>query len=89
MVEQLKQDMRPLAVLLGAKADGRASLCLAFSPELVKRGLHAGKLVGELAAKVGGKGGGKPDFAQAGGKDPNGLSDALKLGREKLVEALK
>lgn len=89
MVEQLKQDMRPLAVLLGAKADGRASLCLAFSPELVKRGLHAGKLVGELAAKVGGKGGGKPDFAQAGGKDPSGLSDALKLGREKLVEALK
>ncbi len=88
MVEQLKQDMQPLAVLLGAKSEGRASLCLAFSPELVKRGMHAGKLVGELAAKVGGKGGGKPEFAQAGGKDPNGLAEALKLGREKLVEML-
>ncbi len=88
MVEQLKQDMQPLAVLLGAKSEGRASLCLAFSPELVKRGLHAGKLVGELAAKVGGKGGGKPEFAQAGGKDPNGLAEALKLGRERLSEAL-
>ncbi|CAG0975000.1 alanyl-tRNA synthetase [Planctomycetaceae bacterium] len=88
MVEQLKQDMQPLAVLLGAKSEGRASLCLAFSPELVKRGLHAGKLVGELAAKVGGKGGGKPEFAQAGGKDPNGLAEALKLGRERLLESL-
>ena len=88
MVEQLKQDMQPLAVLLGAKSEGRASLCLAFSPELVKRGMHAGKLVGELAVKVGGKGGGKPEFAQAGGKDPNGLAEALKLGRERLSELL-
>lgn len=89
MVEQLKQDMRPLAALLGAKADGRASLLLSLSPEAVKRGLHAGKLVGELAAKVGGKGGGKPEFAQAGGKDPAGLADALKLGRERLVQGLQ
>ncbi len=88
MVETLKQDMRPLAVLLGAKAEGRATLTLALSPELVKRGLHAGKLVGELAKRVGGGGGGKPEFAQAGGKDPTGLADALKLGRDKLLEGL-
>lgn len=81
--------MRPLAVLLAAKSDGKATLMLSLPPEAVKRGLHAGKLVGELAAKVGGKGGGKPEFAQAGGKDPAGLPDALKLGLERLEQGLK
>ncbi|MCQ3948523.1 MAG: alanine--tRNA ligase [Planctomycetes bacterium] len=89
MVDTLKQDMRPLAVLLAAKSDGKATLMLSLPPEAVKRGLHAGKLVGELAAKVGGKGGGKPEFAQAGGKDPAGLPDALKLGLERLEQGLK
>ncbi|KAA0210946.1 alanine--tRNA ligase [bacterium] len=89
MVDTLKQDMRPLAVLLAARSDGKATLMLSLPPEAVKRGLHAGKLVGELAAKVGGKGGGKPEFAQAGGKDPGGLPEALKLGLERLEQGLK
>jgi len=44
---------------------------------LVKQGKHAGKIVGELAKICGGGGGGRPDLAQAGGKQPERLSDAL------------
>ena len=47
------------------------------SPTAIKAGHQAGKIIGELATKVGGKGGGKPDFAMGGGKDPAKLAEAL------------
>ena len=63
-------------VVLGAEADGKAILLVAVTKDLGDR-VHAGKLVGELARHVDGKGGGRPDFARAGGPTLAGLDDAL------------
>jgi len=63
-------------IVLGSKAGGKATLMAAVSPALQKQ-VSAGNLIKEIAAHVGGKGGGRPDFAQAGGKDVDGLQKAL------------
>jgi alanine--tRNA ligase len=65
-------------VTLGAVLGDRASLVVYCSPAAIKAGHQAGKIVGELSAKIGGKGGGKPDFAMGGGKDPAKLSEVLR-----------
>ena len=65
-------------VRLGAGLGDKASLVAFCSPAAIKAGHQAGKIIGELAVKVGGKGGGKPDFAMGGGKDPAKLDEALK-----------
>jgi alanyl-tRNA synthetase len=49
------------------------------SPAAIKAGFQAGKIVSELSAKLGGKGGGKPDFAMGGGKEPAKLAEVLKV----------
>jgi alanyl-tRNA synthetase len=66
-------------VQLGAVFDGKVSLVAYCSPEAIKAGLAAGKLIGALTAKLGGKGGGKPDYAQGGGGDASKLAEVLKL----------
>ncbi len=76
LVDGLRDRFQGLAVLAGA-ADGKVSLLVYVSPVWVKKGLHAGKLIKELASQVGGGGGGRPDLAQAGGKDPSRLPAAL------------
>jgi len=65
-------------VTLGAALGDRASLVAFCSPAAIKAGHQAGKLIGELSARLGGKGGGKPDFAMGGGKDTSKLADVLK-----------
>jgi alanyl-tRNA synthetase len=65
-------------VTLGAALGDRASLVAFCSPAAIKAGHQAGKLIGELSARLGGKGGGKPDFAMGGGKDTSKLADELK-----------
>ncbi len=65
-------------VQLGAVLGDKASLVAFCSPAAIKAGFQAGKIVGELSQKIGGKGGGKPDFAMGGGKEPGKLADALK-----------
>ena len=62
---------------IGWADDGKVGLLAAVTDDLVKKGLHAGKLVGEVAKVVGGGGGGKPTMAQAGGKDPAKLAEAI------------
>ena len=62
--------------------DGKVSLVAALTADLVKKGLKAGDVVKQVAAVVGGSGGGKPDFAQAGGKDPAKLPDAVAKAAE-------
>ena len=64
-------------VVLGLASNGKASLVAVVSPDLQKR-LHAGKIIKRVAELVGGSGGGRPDFAQAGGKDSEKLEEALK-----------
>ena len=64
-------------VTVGAVFEGRASLAVFCSPGAIKAGHQAGKRVAELAAKLDGKGGGKPDFAMGGGKDGAKLAEVL------------
>ena len=66
-------------VTLGAVFDGKASLAVFCSPAAIQAGHQAGKRVAELAAKLDGKGGGKPDFAMGGGKDGAKLAEVIRL----------
>jgi alanyl-tRNA synthetase len=65
-------------VTLGAALGDRASLVVFCSPAAIKAGHQAGKIVGALSAQIGGKGGGKPDFAMGGGKDATKLPEVLR-----------
>jgi alanyl-tRNA synthetase len=67
------------AVQLGATFDGKVSLVAYCSPAAIKAGHQAGKLIQGITTKLGGKGGGKPDFAMGGGGDASKLADVLKL----------
>jgi len=79
----------PVAVVLGSvAADDKVCLVAAFSPAVVKRGASAGGLLAPLAKMCGGGGGGKPAFAQAGGRDPTRLSEALAAACEQLQQSL-
>ncbi len=77
MVDQLKQKLGSGVILLGAKsADGKVNLCAGVTADLVGK-FKAGDIVGKAAAIVGGKGGGRPDMAMAGGSDPSKLAEAI------------
>jgi alanyl-tRNA synthetase len=77
IINAVKPKLTSGVVVLGGVADSKVSLICLVTPDLVKEGKNAGKIVGELAKICGGGGGGKPDLAQAGGKQPEKLSDAL------------
>ncbi|MEF3303083.1 alanine--tRNA ligase [Paenibacillus sp. GYB003] len=83
IVDQMKAKLGSAVIVLGAAAGDKVNLVAAVTPDLVQRGFHAGKLVKEAAARCGGGGGGRPDMAQAGGKEPAKLAEALQA-----VEAL-
>ena len=62
----------------------------AFCPQLVKeKKLQAGKFIGQIAKRCGGGGGGRPNLAQAGGRDPSQLPEALKVAQQELRQALQ
>jgi alanyl-tRNA synthetase len=76
-VDQLKAKLGSAVIVLGAPTeDGKVTLVVGVTPDLVAR-VKAGEIIGAVAAKVGGKGGGRPDFAQAGGSRPEALDEAL------------
>jgi alanyl-tRNA synthetase len=77
LAEEVLDRLKSGVVILGGVKEGKVSLAVKVSKDLVGRGLHAGNIVKEAAKIVGGGGGGRPDFAQAGGKDPARLVDAL------------
>ena len=77
-LDQLKDKLGSAVVVLATEADGKVSLIAGVTKDLTDR-LKAGDLIREVAEKVGGKGGGRPDMAQAGGNDPAGLPAALAL----------
>jgi len=80
-LDRLRQKAGSAVVVIGWSEDSKVQLMTAVTDDLVKKGLHAGKLVGEVAKLVGGSGGGKPTMAQAGGKDPSKLAEALQEAR--------
>jgi alanyl-tRNA synthetase len=86
--DRLMQQNAPAAVVLGARDDGRVHLLVNLDRSLEERGLDAVKVVREAAALVGGGGGGRPTMAQAGGRDPEKLPEALARAERTLLEAL-
>jgi alanyl-tRNA synthetase len=76
-VDRLKDKLRSAVVLLASAEGGKVQLAAGVTADLVARGLKAGELVGEAARHVGGKGGGKPELAMAGGSDAAGIDAAL------------
>ena len=88
--QQLQEQLGASAAVLlaGVAEPAKVVLVAAFGPELIKRGLQAGKFVGAIAKICGGGGGGRPNLAQAGGKDPGALPGALAAARLELLEVL-
>jgi alanyl-tRNA synthetase len=86
LIDQLRKTVSPVAVLLGSGGEGKVTLVAGISRDLEARGLHAGNWIKGAAELVGGRGGGKPDMAQAGGKDVAKLGEALATAK---AEALK
>jgi alanyl-tRNA synthetase len=86
--DQIMQSHRPAAVVLGSRDNGRVHLLVNLDRSLEERGLDAVQVVREAAALVGGGGGGRPTMAQAGGRDPDKLPDALARAEETLLRAL-
>ncbi len=78
MVDDVKGRMKEGVIVLGSATGGKVQLVAFVSPGLVEAGLHAGRLVKEVATRCGGGGGGRPDIAQAGGKQPEKLDEALR-----------
>ncbi len=87
--DQLKEKMGEGVILLASAAEGKVSLVSMATKEAMEQGAHAGNLIKAAAALVGGGGGGRPGMAQAGGKNPSGIKDALKKAAEVLADQLK
>jgi alanyl-tRNA synthetase len=81
LVDSLRGKLGSGVVVLGAAVDGKVSLIVGVTKDLTSK-VQAGKVVGLLAAKVGGKGGGRPDLAEAGGSDVGSLDSALAKSAE-------
>jgi alanyl-tRNA synthetase len=79
MADDLKQKIGSAVILLGSVNEGKVNLIAAVTKDLIDKGYHAGKLIKEVATRCGGGGGGRPDMAQAGGKDPEKLDSALQF----------
>ncbi|MCC6210597.1 MAG: alanine--tRNA ligase [Burkholderiales bacterium] len=79
-VDKLKERLKSAAIVLGTVSDGKVSLIAGVTSDLIAK-VKAGELVNHVARQVGGKGGGRPDMAQAGGSDPAGLGSALESVR--------
>ena len=87
--DQLKGKIGEGVVLLASAHEGKVSLVAMATDEAMKKGAHAGNLIKAVAAKVGGGGGGRPNMAQAGGKNPAGIPEALEAAKEALAGQIK
>jgi alanyl-tRNA synthetase len=76
LVDSLRNKLKSAVVVLASSEDSNVSIVAGVTKDLTSK-VHAGKLAGAVAQAVGGKGGGRPDMAEAGGKDPSGLGRAL------------
>jgi alanyl-tRNA synthetase len=79
MTDWFRNQLGSVVIVLGAVIDGKPNFVAAITPDLVERGLKAGTVVKQVARVVGGGGGGRPTLAQAGGRDPDRLDEALAL----------
>ncbi len=82
--DQLKEKLGEGVVVLASDSDGKVNLVAMATDGAIAKGAHAGNLIKAIAPKVGGGGGGRPNMAQAGGKDPSGIGAALEEARTTL-----
>jgi alanyl-tRNA synthetase len=87
--DRLRQQEKAAGVIVGSVDDGRAYLVVNLDESLVGKGLDASQLVREIGRHIGGGGGGRPTLAEAGGKNPAGIRDALEAGKQAIAAALK
>lgn len=87
--DQLKAKIAEGVVVLMADLDGKVNMVAMATDGAMKKGAHAGNLIKGIAALVGGGGGGRPNMAQAGGKNPAGIDEAIKKSAEVLKEQIK
>jgi len=83
--DRARSKLKSVLVVLGSRSEGSVQLVAAATPDLVERGVHAGNIIRDVAKIVGGGGGGRPDMAQAGGRNPDALPGAL----EKVFELVE
>ena len=87
--DQLKEKLGDGIVLLASVTDGKVSLMAMATDAAMKAGAHAGNLIKAIASIVGGGGGGRPNMAQAGGKNPAGVDEALAKAAEVIENQIK
>jgi alanyl-tRNA synthetase len=88
MLDTLRNQAPDAVILLAGVSDGKVALLAAAPEAAVKRGVHCGKLIGAVAKSVGGGGGGKPNKAEAGGRQPDKIPEALVTARDLLATVL-
>ncbi len=86
--DEAKQKLGEAVILYATENDGKVNLMATATEGAIKKGAHAGNLIKEVASLVGGGGGGRPNMAQAGGKNPAGIPDALKKAKEVIVSQI-
>jgi alanyl-tRNA synthetase len=89
MIDRLREQLKSAVIVLAAVVDGKPTIVAAITPDLIDKGLHAGRLVDQLARVVGGRGGGRPTMAQAGGRDATKLGEALHRVPTEVEQQLK
>ena len=88
VLDQLRQKISSGVILVASESSGKACFAASISDDFINKGIHAGQLIGKVAAVADGGGGGKPEKAQAGGKDPAKIEDALKEAKKYLESIL-
>ncbi len=82
--DEIKTKVSQVIMVFATSSGGKATLLVSVSDDLLDKGYHAGKIIKELAKHIGGGGGGKADMAQAGGKNPDGISKTFEVAKELL-----
>lgn len=89
LCSQIRAEIKTFACVLGTVIDGKPYLAIAFSEDLTKdKGLNAGNLIRETAKLIQGGGGGQPFVATAGGKNPDGIKDAVEFGKTEILKVI-
>ena len=87
--DQLKTKIESGVVVIASETDGKVNLIAMATDDVIKKGAHAGNLIKEISGLVGGGGGGRPNMAQAGGKNPSGIDECLKKAVSVLETQIK
>ncbi|MTI48973.1 alanine--tRNA ligase [Sporosalibacterium faouarense] len=87
--DKIKDSMDSILLVLGTVSNGKVNLVAMCTKDLVSKGIHSGKIIKEVSKITGGGGGGRPDMAQAGGKDPGKLEEALNKVENLVKEQMK